>query len=242
MDRNWSVFVHLVDEHDIVVAQRDTYPGLGLLPTTLASPGQTWKDRYVIRVPMGAYPSEASSVQVGLYDVTDGYRLQLSDGREALTLAGLPIVARISPVPNPLGVNFAKEIELAGYAVDTRLLSPDAPTLTLTLYWRGLRPLTTNYSVFTHIRGEGESLWAQHDSWPREGSAPTTGWIAGQVISDTHRLTLRPETPPGVYDIEVGVYDPETNRRLQIRTPDGRWVEDFAYLARVRVIEGAVEP
>ena len=33
MDRDWSVFVHVVDENEIVIAQRDTYPGLGLMPT-----------------------------------------------------------------------------------------------------------------------------------------------------------------------------------------------------------------
>src|SRR3990172_5544329 len=35
MDRNWSVFVHVVDDQGVIVPQRDRYPGEGTLATTL---------------------------------------------------------------------------------------------------------------------------------------------------------------------------------------------------------------
>ena len=268
MDRNWSVFVHLLGEHDILVAQRDTYPGLGLLPTRLARPGQTWADRYVVNVPLGAYPTGESRVEVGLYDLSGGARLPVAGGRDSLVLAPLPVLARPGDVPNPLGVNFGNQIELAGYSVDTRLLQAPqnvgqkilrklimktpfslsvfgvppyegqaAEGLVLTLYWRALRPVDMNYSVFAHIRGEGESLWGQHDGWPQDGASPTSAWIPGELVEDAFPLTLQVGTPPGVYDLEVGLYDSQTGERLQVRTPDGRWTEGFIYLARVRVTD-----
>ena len=35
MSQDYSVFVHLLDENELIVAQRDMYPGLGLYPTSL---------------------------------------------------------------------------------------------------------------------------------------------------------------------------------------------------------------
>jgi len=55
MDRNWSIFVHVVDDAGVIVAQRDRYPAAGTLATTLLQPGQTFADEYVIVIPDAAY-------------------------------------------------------------------------------------------------------------------------------------------------------------------------------------------
>ncbi|MBI3362853.1 MAG: glycosyltransferase family 39 protein [Chloroflexi bacterium] len=244
MDRDWSVFVHLIDENEIVVAQRDTYPGLGLLPTRRMWPGQTLADRYVIRVPAATYAPSAARVEVGLYDFRTGERLSITDcelriancspSSDALTLSSISIAANPGEIPNPQSLNFNNEIELAGYKLDRRVAA-SGERLTLTLYWRGLKRISANYSVFTHVRGEGESIWAQMDSWPRRGAAPTSSWTPGALIEDTYDLALDAGTPPGVYDIEIGLYD-SAGDRLQLITPDGRLADNFAYLSKVRVI------
>lgn len=235
MDRDWSVFVHLLDENDIVVAQRDTYPGLGLMPTRKWAPGQTLADRYVVRLSDTAYAPAQARLQVGLYDFVTGERLRLLSGADTLTLAPIAISPNAGPTPNPLAINFGDQIELAGYDLDRRVAAP-GETLHLTLYWRGLRRMTVNYSVFAHVRGEGESLWAQMDSWPQRGAAPTSLWVPGSgVIEDRYDLTLKPDTPPDVYSVEVGLYDSATGERLQIITPGGRWADNFVTLSPVRV-------
>ena len=43
---DYSVFVHLVDDDDLVIAQLDTMPGGGLLPTSQWTAGQTLTERY----------------------------------------------------------------------------------------------------------------------------------------------------------------------------------------------------
>jgi hypothetical protein len=239
MDRDWSVFVHIVDENDIIVAHRDVYPGLGLMPTRKWAVGQTLADTYVIQLPATTYAPSFTKIEVGLYDYNSGDRLivvtegQADSGRDALTLTPFTITARESNFPNPQSINFDNQIELVGYDMNSRTLnSPNS--LSLTLYWRGLQPMTTNYSVFAHIRGDGETLWAQHDSWPLEGAAPTAAWNVGDVIHETRTLTLKADTPPGVYDVEIGLYD-EAGQRLQIVLPDGRYTDNFIYLAKVRV-------
>jgi hypothetical protein len=65
MDRNWSIFVHVVDDAGVIVAQRDRYPAAGTLATTLLQPGQTFADEYVIVIPDSAYAPAAAMLEVG---------------------------------------------------------------------------------------------------------------------------------------------------------------------------------
>jgi len=241
MDRNWSIFVHVVDEAGVILAQRDRYPGQGALATTLLQPGDTWADAYVIAIPDAAYAPTAAYLEVGLYDLADGARAPLADGTDALRLAPVSILARpsvslpgLGEIPNPFGQNFANQIELLGYDLDRRTLRP-GETLRVTLYWRALRTVTVNYSVFAHVRGLGETLWGGQDGWPQQGAAPTSAWRVGDVIRDPYEVVVKPDTPPGQYDVEVGLYD-AAGVRLQAFADDGRPTDaDFVFLSRVRV-------
>jgi len=235
MDRNWSIFMHIVDDQGLIVAQRDRYPGMGALATTLMHPGQTFADGYVIPLPAVTYSPAAAQIEVGLYDLNTGERLPLVAGGDALALAPLDIRARPGKIPNALRQNFDNQIQLTGYDLSRRVLHP-GETLHLTLYWQALAPIPKNYSVFAHVRGEGETLWAGQDSWPEKGAAPTSTWKIGQVITDTYDLTLQPNTPPEMYDVEVGLYDSHL-RRLQLIADDGRPLDaDFLFLSKVRVV------
>jgi hypothetical protein len=242
MDRNWSIFVHVVDEAGVIVAQRDRYPGMGSLATTLLTPGQTFADRYVLPIPEAAYAPAEAEIHVGLFDLADGTRLALPDGADSLALAPVSILARqrvtfpgLGDVPNPFRQNFGDQIELIGYDMDRRALRP-GDTLRLTLWWRALDAIPANYSVFAHVRGEGETLWAGKDSWPLRGNAPTSTWRMGEVYRDPYELTLQSDTPAGLYDVEVGLYDAD-GVRLQVIADDGRPTDaDFVFLSRIRVL------
>ena len=240
MDRNWSIFVHVVDEAGVIVAQRDRYPGNGALATTLLAPGQAFADTYVIPIPDTAYAPAEARLIVGLYDLADGARPPV-DGGDALQLAPVAIAARpplivegFGEVPNPIRQNFGGQIELTGYDMDRRELLP-GEILNLTLYWRAIGPVPTNYSVFSHVRGLGETLWAGQDAWPQQGAAPTAGWREGEIIVDRYELTLQAETPPGLFDVEVGLYGAD-GKRLQAIAADGRPTDaDYVFLSKIRV-------
>jgi hypothetical protein len=49
---------------------------------------------------------------------------------------------------------------------------------------------------------------------PANWTRPTTGWIAGEYVIDPHTLALQGDLAPGEYQIEVGMYDAESNLRL----------------------------
>lgn len=235
MDTDWSIFLHLVDQDHIVVAQRDSYLGLGVLPTSRMQPEQTVADRYVVPIPATAYAPSKLQVVVGLYDYVVEERLLTSRGEDSAKLGVILLEELPGDLPNRQSVNFQGQIEFVGYELDTRILPPGEDLL-LTLYWKGQRRLNTNYSVFAHVRGVGEELWGQHDSWPANGEAPTSTWIAREIVKDEHMITVDPYTPAGTYVIEIGAYD-ASGRRLQRINSNGRWTDNFLNLSQIRVVE-----
>lgn len=66
IEKNYSVFVHLLDAQGYIVAQRDTYPGLGNYPTSTWVPGEVIRDAYPVHLPLGLLP-DTYRVRVGLY-------------------------------------------------------------------------------------------------------------------------------------------------------------------------------
>jgi len=236
MDRNWSIFVHLVDEDGIIIAQRDRYPGQGLLATTLLKPGQTFADSYALPIPATAFGDVDAHLEIGLYDLQTGERLRLTSGQEAVSVGKFHLkTLRAAHIPNMVYQNFDNRIELTGYDLETRVVRP-GDTLTLTLYWKALAPINTNYSVFAHVRGRGETLWAGADSWPQNGGAPTSAWSIGQTLTDIYPLTLKADTLPGLYDIEVGLYDSVTAQRLRVMNDERLPTDaDFVFLSKIRV-------
>jgi dolichyl-phosphate-mannose-protein mannosyltransferase len=89
--------------------------------------------------------------------------------------------------------------------------------LSVNLRWRAAGPMNTAYKVFVHVLdASGSQVLAQRDSEPLGGSAPTTGWVKGEVLEDAYALTLPMTVAPGQYPIEVGVYDPRSGDRLTL--------------------------
>jgi 4-amino-4-deoxy-L-arabinose transferase-like glycosyltransferase len=232
IDKDYSTFVHLLDANDIVVAQRDMYPGQGLWPTSQMKPGDAIESRYVLNLPSTAYAPDRLTWEVGVYDFATQQRLPTSSGGDNVRFGSVELVAPSGSVPNPMRVNLDEQIELIGYTLDRRAVSPNE-SIFLTLYWRAKSKMPADYTVFTHVLEKPETLWAQQD---KQLQPPSSSWSIGQVVSDTYELKIKPDAPPGVYDIEVGVYDPQRNfERLRVVTDDGRITENYVLLGKVRV-------
>jgi len=230
--QNYAVFVHLLSDVGTMIAQRDTYPGLGRYPTTVWRPGIAFADTYRVRIPETAYTPDSGYVQIGLY-LPDGPRLTTPDGRDAIRLAPVEIRPRPGEFPNPLDANFGNRVALAGYTLDRRVAHP-GETIHLTLYWKALAPMQTDYSVFVHVLGIQNQVWSWSDGWPVEGRSPTSLWSPGDVIEDVRALTIGQTTPPDFYDIEVGLYTIEEGR-LPLLADDGHQLADRVLLSRISV-------
>ena len=233
-ERDYAVFVHFLSDVGTIVAQRDTFPGLGRYPTTAWDPGVAFADTYRVHIPATAYSPDRGYIQVGMY-LPGGARLVASDGRDAIRLATVEVAEIAGDQPNPMFVNFDDRVALVGYSLDSRVARP-GETVQLTLYWQSLSEMDTDYSVFAHVLGAENQIWARSDGWPARGRAPTTGWEVGQVVEDVRDLSLDASTPPYLYDIEVGVYEPGASP-LPVLAKDGHWLDQRAVLCQIRVTE-----
>ena len=238
---NWSLFAHLVTSEGVIIAQRDVYPGGGKLATSDLPTGYSWRNPVAIPVPYSAYAPSTLSVEIGWYDMTTGERLTTLENTETYTIGTVELQPRSSnlSVPNPLSINFDGQIELVGYELGT--LAPAAnDSVELTLYWRALHPVSEDYIVFAHIIDpRTTTIYAGSDAMPSNWAAPTTTWQPGEIVTDVHTMTVNPDTSPGIYEVEIGLYTNPgdgTFPRLRVVTPDGGMADNFAYLSRVRVL------
>ena len=238
--KDYSTFVHLLDGNELIVAQRDMYPGQGSYPTSLWSVGDAVANRYVLILPETAFAPNQAQLEVGLYDFATGERLLVYGPSGDLIgdnarFHEIEIVPRAETgVPNPVNFNFGNRIALVGYDTDPRTAAP-GQTIHLTLHWRALAEMQEDYVVFVHLLWGQDQIWARADSQPLNGAAPTSTWQLGQIFEDRYELTTDPNTPPGAYEIEVGLYLPQAGKRLGILGPDGRLLGDRVLLSNVRV-------
>lgn len=111
-------------------------------------------------------------------------------------------------------VRFGDFAALIGYNLPSAG-STTAQPLMLTLRWQALEGISpTNYLVFTHLMSADGRLIAQHDGAPVNGTSPTTGWVTGEIIIDSHLIEFAPDARDytGTATIAVGLYDPATGR------------------------------
>jgi len=87
------------------------------------------------------------------------------------------------------------------------------------------------------VLGEQDRIWAQMDSWPQQGQAPTSTWREGQLIPDLYELEVVANAPAGVYDLEIGMYTAD-GKRLSILGEGGRAQGTRILLGKVRILAG----
>jgi hypothetical protein len=228
--RDYSVFVHLVDELGIVQAQSDSYPAQGSRPTSGWQPWSVVVDRHRLQLPPTLPAPGTLRIETGMYDHAGGERLPTAQG-DNLVLGEVDTAALSSPsgIPNPMRVEFGDKIALTGYSVDRRSLRP-GESMQLSLWWQGLARMEQDYVVFVHLMLPPDAVWAQHDRQPQDGAARTSTWQVGRVVQDDYTLTIPEDAPPGIYDIAVGIYDKDSFERLAVNAGDRPVV-----VARVRV-------
>jgi hypothetical protein len=123
--------------------------------------------------------------------------------------------------------NFGQQIALTDIDFPTGALEP-GQAVDITLRWQALQPIEGNYTVTVQLLGPGGVLYGQSDSWPVQGTRPTSTWEPGQPIVDRYTVNLAPDAPSGSYQVLVALYTLNTNTRLVVLNAEGLPVDNKA--------------
>jgi hypothetical protein len=170
-------------------------------PTSAWQTGELVREVRRLRVPATA-PAGAATLSVSLVAASGAG--EVLAGPVEVAALDVHVPARRFDVPAMqyrLNATLGEQVTLLGYDL--------APNGELTLYWQAGALLETSYKAFVHALGAGDEILAQSDSVPAEGRRPTTGWLPGEVIADTHQLALA-----GAARLAVGLYDEASGQRL----------------------------
>ena len=141
----------------------------------------------------------------------------------AILLASYPYLAprniRAADLPDPSRApvaRFEDSILLADYRIEQ---PAGARTVRLTLYWQALALIQGDYTVFTHLLDAQGARQGQKDAKPLAGARPTATWARGEVLVDVYEIALSPQAVAGAYVLELGLYQPEKDRRVPQMAP-----------------------
>ena len=237
METDYRIFLDLVNGVYHVWGKQDGRPYWDGYPTYQWPRGLVMKDVREIEVWPGTPPG-SYQVAVSVYDPASGRWLSPAGGGEVLVgPIGLP---RREPPPvealdieHPLSANLDGKVRLLGYHV-AGAFQPGSE-VHLTLFWQTLKTMDKEYTVFIHLTDSQGRIWGQKDNPPVDGFYPTTTWEAGEIVRDQYDLAIPSDTPPGQYQIEVGMYLVETGERLPVLAEDGSVQGDKVLLTRVGV-------
>ena len=204
IDRNYTAFVHLIDERNQRWGQADNWPGEGSFPTTNWRVGDVILDRYQVNIdpclPPGRY-----WLEVGWYDLVSGERLRTSKGGVAGRLGTIEIEsapsadrAELSP-SSRTSYWLSNDIHLFGFDLPETDLEVGRP-FPLTLYWEAARE-TRGRTAFL-IRLKDTHGHVVEVATSEAGVGSDSVWMPERVSCQTLQLRLE-DVPEGSYQLQL---------------------------------------
>ncbi len=220
---NYNASLLLIDDAGNWLAQLDTQPGYGFLPSSEWLPGTGTNDWLALGLPQDLPQATPLALVARLYEVDTGTVVLTRRLGEIVLQGGEITFAENQPtftLPEeltPFTAVYDDQIQLQGYD----LQRTEDYTWQLTLYWQALKPNPQEALRFVHVFDpQTEQIHYQNDGHPVTNSYPTNQWTAGEIIADTVSIQLE-EAPVGEYEIGVGFYrqDGDLAQRLTAVEP-----------------------
>ncbi len=241
MEKDYSVFIHLLGPQNQIVASRHTYPGLGRLPTSHWPLGQTFCDTYRLTIDPQAETPLRYRLEIGLFipETQERMGARAADG----TPLEPPIVAAVDLVPartkqptpeHPLDARLGTAVILRG--ADYAPMATAGQAFTVTLHWNAVAAPEPDLIAFVHLWNPGEPQpFAQNDAPPRGDGYPTAVWQPGDEIPDIHQLEIPADLPPGRYPLWAGLYRATDGTRLTASGAAGPYPYDLVPLGEIEI-------
>lgn len=246
------VFVQIFDANGRLWASQESQPVEGAYPSDEWQRDEVVRDRHVLRLPADM-PDGEYRVQAGLYDALGRRLTELQWTRRSRDHASLGTVSvrgrpRVMDLPR-MDVQASGLVghfgQIRGYNL-TAGASGEGPagegvrarpgdSVRISIVWQALESAPVSYTVFVHLLGPAGQMVSQDDALPGRGAMPTTTWVRGEVIVDAYTLTVPAGAAPGVYEIEVGMYDAGDGTRVPTWDGNGRSTGGRLIIAKVYV-------
>ena len=113
-----------------------------------------------------------------------------------------------------LEVDYGDQLRLVGYRLAQPLARSDS--VEYTLYWRCLKPITADYSIFVIVYGRQLQEIGKRDAYPYHGLFATRQCQPGQIFADPYRVPIKAAEAqrPTVLRAQIGVKDWTTGEEL----------------------------
>jgi hypothetical protein len=119
---------------------------------------------------------------------------------------------QIDPLPARLDlpVNLGNQIQFLGHQMQNR--ATEADPISLLTAWRVTAPPDGTRAIFAHLLAPDGKVVSQWDGL----DVPVEGWRTGDTLIQQVSLSMPGDVAPGTYWIQVGMYNPETMKRLPV--------------------------
>ncbi|MCL4465692.1 MAG: glycosyltransferase family 39 protein [Chloroflexi bacterium] len=232
-----NLFSHLVDSQGTEIASSDTE----LFEYSRLQPDEVLLSFHQVGVPPTAGPALAW-FDVGAYNRLNRKELSWLDGqgkprKEPVKIGPIKIAPpRLASQPaNTAGFKFGDSLRLLGFDVLPQQATA-GQEMAVTLRWRALARLATDYAVSVQMLDSSGKLLAQHDSPPVGGNYPTSYWTENEEIVDSHPIVVPPTAAPGPYRMIIVVYASDSKQRLTAVGDDGA-AADHATLGEITMVK-----
>lgn len=132
---------------------------------------------------------------------------------------------------------FGSRFELVNYGVD-KLAARPGEAISVWLEWRALAQPDQDWGFFVHLIEDDLTTLHGHADGPPSHlgrATPTRFWPPGESIFDQRTITVELDTPPGQYNLRVGIYSYAEPLRLPVVPGDGGGQDDGLILASITV-------
>ncbi len=139
-------------------------------------------------------------------------------------------------------MNFGRRISLLGYRLTPGPVEAAWGAVLMDLRWRIDRELDGRHQIALRLTDEKGQVWASEDREPLGGLRPFHQEPVGGEILDRCGLLVPAGTPPGSYQLRLGVYRLEDGRWLDVLDRNGEPQGVEAVLGMVEVQAPAIVP
>ncbi len=130
----------------------------------------------------------------------------------------------------PAVADFADKVSLTKATAE--LL--DSDTIAVRLTWHAETHPAPNDTIFVHLLDEGGELIAQADGDSLAGLIPPSAWRNDNIIRDQRAFQFEEALAPGMYSIQVGLYNRvDGNRYIVMEAAGNQFISDAAQVATI---------